>query len=231
MTLLATLTGYTMALPLLATALLIVAVDYVLGRRTRLDRLLRGLTRVCLLAFGIRVRCAGPRRPDEAGIYVANHVSIFDPLVLHLSLPKGTRGVELEDHFDWPIWGSIARMMGNIPISHRNTRSAVESLDRAAAVVRAGTPLVILPEGHRTRDGRLGRFMRGPFYLARRTRAPIVPIALRGLYERKCVHSLRVSPGVVTVAFGRPIEPREYEELGERAIARLVRGAIERLLA
>jgi 1-acyl-sn-glycerol-3-phosphate acyltransferase len=197
----------------------------------RLDRTIRFLVRALLLCFGVRVRVSGTTGSTHGGcLYMANHVSILDPLILFAVLPPGTRGVELEDHFSWPVWGSITRLMGTIPISHRNTTSAVRSLETAERVLATGTSIAILPEGHRTRTGELGRFMKGPFRLAHRTGAPIVPLALCGLYRIKNVHSLYVSPGVVHVSIGKTVSRSRYENLRERETAALVRDEISKVL-
>jgi 1-acyl-sn-glycerol-3-phosphate acyltransferase len=200
--------------------------------RSRFDPLIKLLCRACLVPFGIRVRVTGRERlsESESVLYMANHVSILDPILLFAAIPGRVRGVELEDHFSWPIWGSITRRIGNIPISHRNTAAAIASLDRAAKALRGGTSIVILPEGHRTRTGEPGPFMRGPFRLASQTSATIVPVALRDLYDRKNVHSPRMHPGTVTVAFGRALPPAEYAHLSDRKTAALLHERIVQLL-
>jgi 1-acyl-sn-glycerol-3-phosphate acyltransferase len=231
MSLAATIAGYTATLPAMLVALLLVGAQASVRSRA-LDGAVRFMVRALLLVFGVRIRVRGRLRSGEsdACLFMANHVSILDPVILFAVLPRGTRGVELEDHFSWPVWGSITRLMGSIPISHRSTRSAVQSLRRAERVLAAGTPIVILPEGHRTRTGEMGRFMKGPFQLAHRTGVPIVPIALRGLYRIKNVHSLRVRPGIVEVAIGGPISAERYGTLSERETSLLVRGEIDALL-
>lgn len=236
MSLVASLVGYTATLPLLLTALLLVMAQYVFGRRRTLDGLIRPIAVALLATFGVRVRITDPHgiraRLTEGGgvLLMPNHVSILDPLVLFIAIRGPVRGVELEDHFHWPVWGPITRGMGSIPISHRNVPAALRSLDCAGALVRAGTSIVIFPEGHRTRDGRLQPFRRGSFRLAKAAEAPIVPVALRGLYRIKNITSPRVSPGVVEVVFGESIPASRVRQLSERELGAEVRDAVARLL-
>ena len=196
------------------------------------DPLIKLICRVLPLGFGCRVRVTGREQidPDKPYIFMSNHVNIFDPVIIYGHIPNFLRAVELEDHFSWPVWGTITRRLGNIPISHKHMARALESLHKAAELVRRGTSIAILPEGHRTRDGRLGAFMRGPFRLALNVEADIVPMALRGAYDRKNVHSLLVRPGKMELAVGSPISFRTFATQTERELGNTVREAMEKLL-
>ena len=231
MSLLWTLLGYSAVLPALLAALFFAVLRATFGAQGTAAPI-RAVARGLLMLFRVRIRVRRFDAPEQSRtcLYIANHVSILDPLILFLVLPHNTRGVELEDHFAWPIWGSIIRMMGNIPISHRSVASAVGSLRRAEKVLAGETPVVILPEGHRTRTGEMGHFMRGPFRLARQATVPIVPVALCGLYEIKNVHSPRIHPGTVTVAIGRPVEPEAYASMSERDLATMIRNEVAGLI-
>lgn len=236
MSLFFTILGYTLIGPYLAAGLFWILLGRLLGSgsadRRPFDPLVRALGRAGLLCFGIRVRVSGRHRlePGRAYVFMANHVSVFDPLVLFAVLDRPARGVELEDHFSWPLWGAITRHAGTLPISHHDRVAALVTLGQAAAVVRGGTSVVILPEGHRTRTGRLLPFMRGPFRLALDAHADIVPIALCGLYERKSVHARLITPGTVRVVFGEPLSFAEFVDQSEQDLRRRVRTAIEELI-
>ncbi len=244
MSLATTILGYITAAPLLLCALALILLENLgsevlnsFGRtaehgRRALDGWVKLICRLSLIPFGIRVRVTGRWRlqPDGVYIFMANHVNIFDPIVLYGHIKHTVRGVELEQHFDWPLWGTIIRRIGTIPISHRSVASALESLNRAAETLRGGVSILILPEGHRTRDGRLRPFMRGPFRLALDTRADIVPVALKGLYERNRAKTLRVLPGKIEIKFGDPIVYESFADRTPRELAERVRTAIEELL-
>jgi len=223
---LTTAIGYTLALANLLVILFLVLLQNLLGNHRLFDPVLKFICRMILLEFGIAVRVRGwsNLRTERACVYVANHVNILDPVVLYGFIPRFARAVELEDHFSWPIWGNITTRAGNIPISHRQTSRAVQSLDMAARLIREGTSIIILPEGHRTRDGRLGPFMRGPFRLAHTIGADIVPITMNGAFERKSVHSPVVSPGRLDLVVGPAITYDVYAGSTERELRDMVRG-------
>ncbi|MCK5200910.1 MAG: 1-acyl-sn-glycerol-3-phosphate acyltransferase, partial [Spirochaetales bacterium] len=183
--------GYFSATLLIFITLVLVLIQSLIGNQKLFDPLIRLLCRILPAIFGIRVRTLGLEKLDPGKIYLfmSNHVNIFDNFILYGYIPHFIRGVELEDHFSWPVWGTITRRMGNIPISHKNTVEALKSLDIANTAISQGTSIAILPEGHRTRDGKLQHFMRGPFRLAKNAEVDIIPIAMKGLWERKSVKS------------------------------------------
>jgi len=197
-----------------------------------LDRVVKLVCRMLPAVFGVTVRVHGTWRLDRESTYVfmGNHVNIFDPLIIFGEIPNFVRAIELEDHFSWPVWGTMVRRLGNIPISHTNPRQAVRSLALAGKLLASGTSIGILPEGHRTRNGELGHFMRGPFRLALKAGVDIIPMAMVGAYERKNVHSPVVHPGRMDLVFGSPIRYQEYRHMTDTELRDLVRDAVLELM-
>lgn len=205
MNLFTTVFGYTAGILLLIFALPFLMIQNILSNQKLFDGFIKSLSRIIPALFGIKVRVEGLEnfRPDGTYIFAANHVNIFDGFILYGYIPNFIRGVELEDHFSWPVWGAIIKQIGIIPISHRNTREAMKSLEAAKSALHEGTSIIILPEGHRTRNGELQQFMRGASLLARNSQVEIIPVAMKNLWDRKSVHSRLVRPGTVELLFGQ----------------------------
>ena len=152
-----------------------------------------------------------------------NHVNFFDPFVFYAAFPGVARGAEEESHFRWPFYGGTIRRIGMFPIDRKNTERAVESLRRAAAWVRErpGFSFGIMPEGGRTRDGRLGPFKRGGFLMALETGFDILPMVQSGAYRINHKGTRLIRPGKVDIAV-EPAVPaagigkENVEELIER---------------
>ena len=119
-----------------------------------------------------------------------------------------------------------------MPIDTENRQGTQSSLGAAVKALRAGMPLFVFPEGSRTPDGELKGFLAGAAYLAIRAQAPVVPIALSGVYDLLPIHTRHFYPNELTLTACEPIETkgltvRQTAELTER-----VRAAIEeRLIA
>jgi 1-acyl-sn-glycerol-3-phosphate acyltransferase len=189
----------------------------------------RGLFR--LLFIPVDVEGKEKLQNGRAALVMANHVSIFDVPLLGGFLPGVVRGVEWRAHFSWPLYGNLIRRIGNIPIDRDNAFSSMKSLQKAKK--RLGNHhLVILPEAHRTTDGRLRQFKRLPFHLAKNAGVDLVPVGLSGLFSLKNKGSWRIRPTRLKVAVGEAISA---EEIGGRTVDELrhitrqrIEGLIER---
>ncbi len=232
MTFLASAAGYAATGILVIIALLVILVQNAVNNQTVLNPFLRSVCRLVPASFGISVTVEGLENidPDRTYIFVANHVNIFDGFILYGYIPHFVRGVELEDHFSWPVWGSVTRKLGNIPISHKDHRSAVRSLEKASEALKRGVSLIMLPEGHRTRNGKLQPFMRGPFRTALAARTDIVPIVMKDAYERKSVNSKLVHPGRVQLVFGKPVSAESFQGSSDKDLRDRVREIILQML-
>jgi 1-acyl-sn-glycerol-3-phosphate acyltransferase len=116
--------------------------------------------------------------PSGPLIIVSNHLSLADPPLLAASLPRRVRFLAKRELFSIPVVGLAVRLYGAIPLS----REAVDrqALAQAEAWLRAGGALALFPEGTRSRDAILGQGKPGVGYLALRTGAPLVPVAITG---------------------------------------------------
>jgi 1-acyl-sn-glycerol-3-phosphate acyltransferase len=207
------------------SSILVTALVY---RGPALETLLKGSSRLILLASGIRLRVRG-RENAAAGrryIVVMNHVNFFDPFVFYASFPGWARGLEEERHFSWPLYGAMLRRIGMIPVDRGNSAKARGSLDRAARLIQAKPDfsVLVLPEGTRTRDGKLGPFKRGAFRLAAASGLDILPMVQTGGYRINRRGSRFIRPGRVDVLIGPPIPtagatPENHGDLLERTRA------------
>ena len=92
-------------------------------------------------------------------------------------------------------------------------------------MIRQGINMTVYVEGHRSFDGRLLPFKKGPFYLAEECDVPIVPVTIVGSHYVMPKRRFAIKPGTVTVIFHEPIEPKDF---GSRdCLMAKVRKAIE----
>src|SRR5688500_5852513 len=97
----------------------------------------------------------------------------------------------------------------------------------ASRLTSNGLCLIVFPEGTRSRDGRLGRFKGGSFYLALEAGLPVVPISVIGSRHVMLKGRLATYPGNVRLIVHEPIDtaalggtdPREFAERVRRVIA------------
>jgi 1-acyl-sn-glycerol-3-phosphate acyltransferase len=172
------------------------------------ERATRAWGRGMLFVSGTRVVVHGAERmhTGEPRVYVSNHVSWYDVLVLVATLPRYAFVAKAEI-FRVPLFGSAARAVGTIPIQRENRKAAFASYDEAAARIRAGRSVVVYPEGTRGREYALRPFKKGPFVLALAAGVPVVPLVLHGTIHVLPRGSLWLRPGRVDVHLLEPVDP------------------------
>jgi len=90
---------------------------------------------------------------------------------------------------------------------------------------------VLFPEGGRTKTGELKPFLAGAAYLAIRAQVPLVPIALKGVYDLLPIHTHHLYPGELTVQVGEPIETKGMSVRQNGELTERLRDAIEAMMS
>jgi len=173
-----------------------------LSQSLRLAIRFYGWVLVCLVTFMAPVKVIGDTRTiPKPSIIVANHNSAIDPFLFG-AIPTENCFVTSWP-FKIPIYGMLMRWAGYIDIADgwKNIRN--QCIDR----LTAGSSITIWPEGHRSRDGRLGRFRKGAFQLAVETGYPIQPICIIGSADIMSPGERVLSPGRVKIIILDPLFP------------------------
>ncbi len=163
-----------------------------------------------------RIRVQGRENIPETGgaLFVANHMSFVDALLLMASTDRAIRFLMFKDIYDLPFIKPFAKMIRVIPISSElHPREMLHSLREATEAIRSGEVVCIFAEGQITRIGQLLPFRRGMERIVKGVDAPIVPVALGGIWGsifsfeggRFLWKIPRSIPYPVTVSFGKPM--------------------------
>ncbi|HEX2677503.1 MAG TPA: lysophospholipid acyltransferase family protein [Polyangiales bacterium] len=160
--------------------------------------------------------------PARPYMFFQNHVNHFDHCTMYAATPHFKQGVELEEHFHYPVYGAFMRSRGTIPVRRGSLKDFIDLREQMRAEYQAGHSLLVFPEGTRTLTGKLGELQKGVFRIAQEIGAPIVPVTVTGMYRVMRKGSLLIRPGYdVTVYCDAPIETagtsrRDVPELMER---------------
>lgn len=138
-------------------------------------------------------------------VYACNHLSYMDTPALFGTLPFQFRILANHYLFKYPVIGWHLTRSGQIPIDQTSLRSQIAGLSRGVAALRAGTPIVIFPDGSRSFDGHVRQFLSGAAFLAIKAQVPLVPMALVGTHELLPMHVYHLSPRPLLLAVGEPI--------------------------
>jgi 1-acyl-sn-glycerol-3-phosphate acyltransferase len=167
-------------------------------------------------ALGIRIEAEGVERaPEGSFVYVSNHQSLLDILVLGATLRGDFRWAAKRAVMNVPFLGWHLRLAGHVPVDRRGSKhAAVSVVQRFEAVLRTGKPLLVFPEGTRSDTGELQRFKDGAFYAAVRADVPVVPVALEGTFALMGKHAAETGDEreaerrVVRVRVGDPLRAK-----------------------
>ncbi len=120
------------------------------------------------------------RIPERGGaLIVANHVTYADALFLTMICPRPVRFIVAEEFMGFRVLAWVLEIFNSLPISTKNPREAIVN---AAEGIENGDLICIFPEGQLTRSGCLTPIRRGMELIARRAKAPIIPIYMDGLW-------------------------------------------------
>lgn len=181
-------------------------------------------------AWRFRVVQPLPSALPERCVCVSNHVSNLDPFLLAF-LPWEMKFLAKSVLFHIPFVGWGIKIAGDIPLVRGSARSIKRALDRCAAYVQGGMPVLIFPEGTRSTTPEMLPFKDGAFRLAIQQRAHVLPLAVVGTEAALRKHDWRPTPAHALVAAGTPIstEGMSFDDIP--ALKDRVRGEIEQLRA
>ena len=174
-----------------------------------------------------RATVIGKERVSDARspvLFISNHITMVDAALILVALPTRFQrrlaiAMEGEVLRGWrhPPAGSglfrravsvakyflVVSLFNVFPLPQksgfrRSFAFAGETMDR-------GYSVLVFPEGARTQDGEMKRFMEGIGLLAKKLSVPIVPARIDGLYELKRAHKKFAGKGQVRVTIGEPL--------------------------
>ncbi len=115
-------------------------------------------------------------------VLVSNHQSYLDPIAVGLAIRKRTfRSIARTGLFTFKPFAWLIYALGAIPIDQEGASASAIRL--SIQQVQEGHAIVIFPEGGRTRTGMTNDLKGGVLLILKRTRAPIVPVAIEGAFD------------------------------------------------
>jgi 1-acyl-sn-glycerol-3-phosphate acyltransferase len=142
------------------------------------------LTRLLLRCFfsltgGVKARGLSNVPKEGPLIVVSNHQSILDPLVIMAYIPRKLRFLAAAYLFKIPGLNILLRLYGAIPVNNTE-RGDISSLKKALRILKGGGTIALFPEGGVSPDGKLRPFKQGFAYLALKSGAAVLPVAVKG---------------------------------------------------
>jgi len=110
------------------------------------------------------------------GILMINHIALIDPIVVLNLVPRNIVPLAKIEVYDYPVVGIFPKLWGVVPVKRDETDRV--AIQKVMTILRAGEIVLVAPEGTRGQALQEGRV--GVAYLASRTGAPVIPVAIDG---------------------------------------------------
>ena len=153
------------------------------------------------------VRIEGEQPESGSYVCVSNHQSFLDIFGMARQR-REMKWIAKEEIFKLPFFGLYFRLSGDIPVNRGDRESGGAALQKARWYLDRGMPVMIFPEGTRSRDGKMGAFKPGAFRLAIEAQVPILPVAVTGSAYGMPKGSPWIRPTLVIVRLLEPIETK-----------------------
>lgn len=198
--------GIVLIIPVLVICVLF---SIVLGAPLRLLRQKRAASSIaqCFLAIAVRwiMICLGSKvtvlgkenlpKKGEKYCMIPNHLSMIDiPAVFMTGRWPGI--VSKAEVWKIPILHALLVLLNCIKLNRTSPKDAIKAIHDGVENINSGIPMLIFPEGTRSKTGVIGEFKAGSFKMATRSKSKIVPVVLKN--TRECFESAYY-PGIVPV--------------------------------
>lgn len=147
--------------------------------------------------------------PNKQYIFIANHTSVMDIMLMLVLHPKHPLCfVGKKDLVKVPIFGTIYRRIV-VMVDRSDARSRAQVYPLAAERIRAGQNIMIFPEGLVPDDLSvvLAPFKNGAFVLSSQYNIPIAVYTFMGLKQKFPFNYSKGAPGCILVCFDGILYP------------------------
>ena len=174
-----------------------------------------------IIKIYFRIQRNGREKLDpKPKIYVSNHQSFIDPLILGSLLPKSILYNTIFLAIDWYFKKFPLKLLvsnGNVILIdiNKNIRKSVEEI---VGYLKSGKNVLIFPEGARTKDGKVAEFKKVFAIISKELGIDVQCLGIKGGFEAYSRYMTFPKPKKIKVAVLDTIKPEgSYEEIAEKA--------------
>jgi len=197
------------------------------SRRAWLSRCARGAFMLSCIPFEKRGR---HHLSDERSLYVANHTSYLDVVLLTAIVPPSVAFVAKKELSAVPFLSWFLKRIGTHFVERFRARSSINDLNAIKEAVRTGESVLFFPEGTFVEKNELLPFRLGAFLIAAETDTPVVPITIVGAREVLPPGQWSILGAPLRVTVHRPHRATSWTRGAAATLRDEVRSVIERVL-
>ena len=187
--------------------------------------------RIILFLSGTKMTMIGRENvPKEAVLFVSNHRSYFDTVIIYGTTPNLTGFIAKKEMSRVPCISHWMRNLNCLFLDRDDIRASLKTILQGIDTIKNGYSMFIAPEGTRNHEKEMLPFKEGSFKLAQKSGCPIIPIALTNtddIYEN---HSPWIRRTKVVVHYGDPIYIKDLSKEEQKHVGAYVQEVIRQML-
>lgn len=165
--------------------------------------------------------------PKEPVLFVSNHRSYYDILVIHTTSTKRPGFVAKKEMEKFPLLNWWMKDICCVFLDREDIRSGVEMVKNGARLIKSGHSMVICPEGTRNQKPDMLPFHEGSLKMAERADCPVVPVTLIDTDQLLEVRpGFDIRKGKVKVIYGKPFYIKDLPKEQRKKAGAYVQGII-----
>lgn len=133
------------------------------------------------LIYRVKINGIENLKDDQPFIISANHIHIFDPVILATLTKRQIFFLSKKELFEKKLFAKFFGKLGVIPIDRDNTD--IKAIKSCFRVIRDGNILGIFPEGTRVKTVDINNMKKGVALIALKNKVNILPIHIEGTYR------------------------------------------------
>ena len=204
-----------------------IALIYIILVQLGLGRLLEGFihlgssswAKMVLRTTGSTITVEGLEKiPNEKGLcFVGNHQSAIDILIVLSVLPVTVGYIAKKELLYYPFMNLWIIALRSVYIERGDVKKALRSIEKGVEFIKKGNPMIIFPEGTRSRSDTMGTFKNGSIKLATRAEATIVPLTISGSWHA-WEKNLRIGPADIKFTVHEAVPTRNISSEERKAL-------------
>lgn len=169
--------------------------------------------------------------PKDVVLFVSNHRSYFDILLLHTTSGKRPGFVAKAEMDKFPLLNWWMRDICCLFLDRKDMRSGVQMIKDGVALIKNGHSMVICPEGTRNQKKEMLPFKEGSLKMADKADCPVVPVAIVDSDQLLEIRpGFHIKSGRVKVLYGKPFYLKELDKEQRKHAGAYVQGIIRDMI-
>lgn len=167
---------------------------------------------------------------EQPVLYIPNHKSYFDILIIYSKVPGLTGFVSKDSMLKFPLLNHWMKKLYCLFLNRENPREGLKTILQGIEQIKNGISMCIFPEGTRIKSDQMEDFKEGSLKMAEKTGCLIIPVALtntRAIFENQLPW---IRPCTVIVEYGTPIDPKTLSKEEKKHLGAYCRDRIQEML-